>query len=234
MLNFRIEKRLCLKTDKIIVGMDEAGRGPIAGPVAVGAVLVDISFLKNIRKHDTWWRRINDSKKLAPVEREKLFKFIGNNLPFGVGMVSASYIDRWGIKKATERAAKLALLALKIKPEIILQDGNRKFLKQKQCSQRLVVKGDGLLWSIACASIVAKVTRDNYMKKTGRRFPKYHFDKHKGYGTKLHISCLAQFGPCPIHRLSFAPLKSHEFQKSFSQGWRGTVRRRATHKNPQC
>jgi len=226
MLNFRIEKRLKQRSDKSIVGMDEAGRGPIAGPVAVGAVLVDNNFLKNVRKHNTWWRRINDSKKLAPVEREKLFKFITKNIPFGLGMVSAKYIDRFGIKKATEKAARKALLGLTIRPALILQDGNRKFLNQKKCSLRLITKGDGLLWSIACASIVAKVARDNYMRQIARRFPRYHFDKHKGYGTKLHLSCLTQFGPCSLHRFSFAPLRNREFQKSFLKGKRENVHRK--------
>lgn len=231
MLNFRIEKHLCLKSGKFIVGMDEAGRGPIAGPVAVGAVLIDKDFIKIFSQKNTWWRKINDSKKIIPAEREKLFKYISQNIPFGVGMASAKYIDRYGISKAIEKAAKSALKSLKIKPEIILQDGNRKFIQLKKCSQRMIVKGDGLLWSIACASIVAKVTRDNFMKKAGRHYPKYYFNRHKGYGTKLHISCLEQFGPCPIHRFSFAPLRNREFRKSFLQGKPGSVRMRGARKN---
>lgn len=228
MINFRIEKRLKIRSGKSIIGMDEAGRGPIAGPIAVGAVLIDMGFYRRIKKNDRWWRKINDSKKISPRERDSLFKFIKKNLSFGVGMVSSRYIDRYGIGKAREKAAKIALKSLKIKPEIILEDGKQNFINVKKCSQRMVVKGDSHLWSIACASIVAKVTRDNYMKKMSRRYPKYHFDKHKGYGTQLHLSCLWKHGPCPMHRFSFAPLRNREFQKSFSKEMPGTVRKKAT------
>lgn len=225
MLNFRIEKRLKIRSGKIILGMDEAGRGPIAGPVAVGAVLVDANIFNHIREGDVWWRKINDSKKLAPPEREKLYQFINKNVPCGVGMVSAKYIDRYGINKAIKRAATLALKTLKVEPGIILQDGNRKFLKIKNCSQRTITKGDGRLWSIACASIVAKVSRDHYMNKISRRYPKYNFDKHKGYGTKLHFSLLEKYGPCRLHRFSFAPLRNRGSQKSSWPYRRGNAHR---------
>lgn len=227
MLNFRIEKRLARRSGKIVVGMDEAGRGPIAGPIAVGAVLVDHRFFPQIKKRDKWWQKINDSKQLTAQERENLFKFIQKYLPFGVGLASARYIDRRGITQAREKAARMALQALAIKPAIILQDGNLKFLSIKKYSQRTIVQGDGRLWSIACASIVAKVTRDKHMQEQGKKFPQYNFARHKGYGTPQHLAMLKLHGPCRIHRFSFAPLKNWEFQKSSSRGKPGSVRSKA-------
>jgi len=217
MLNFRLEKRLFKRSGKIIAGMDEVGRGPIAGPIAVGAVIVDLNFYRKIKRQDKWWRLVNDSKKLSPKLREEIFVFIKRYLPFGVGMASPAIIDNYGIKKAIKVAAKRALRKLPVKPEIILLDGNRKFLHLKNCSERTVVKGDGKIWSIACASIAAKVVRDNYMVKAGKRFSRYHFPRHKGYGTALHVKCLEKYGPCPLHRFSFQPVKSLGFQKPFSR-----------------
>jgi len=217
MLNFRIEKRLLLNTGKKIVGMDEAGRGPLAGPIAVGAVLLDFEFFNKIRKEDTWWKKINDSKKLLPKQRENIFEFLQKNTLFSVGMVSEKYIDRFGLTEAIKTAARKALKELGVKPEILLVDGNRKFLYLKKCSERFIINGDAKLFSIACASIVAKVTRDRYMIKTGKKWPVYLFHKHKGYGTKTHLDLIDKYGPCPLHRMSFAPLKNHGFRKSSSR-----------------
>jgi len=222
MLNFRIEKRLIKKTGKAVIGMDEAGRGPIAGPIAVGALLMDKKFFRCFRKNNQWWQKVTDSKRLSPQMREKIYRFIKKNLSFGVGMVSAKFIDRHGLRKSLEDAAKKALKMTGARPEIILLDGNRKFLKLRNCTQRTIVKGDKLLFSIACASIVAKVTRDRYMVNASRRYVKYYFQKHKGYGTVLHLKQLKRHGPCPLHRFSFAPLKNLGFQKSFSRLKRGT------------
>jgi len=194
--------------------MDEAGRGPIAGPVAVGAVLVNTPFLKRLSQKRLWWHKINDSKKLSPQERDWLYRRIAKELPWGVGMASAKYIDRHGIKKAIKKAARLAVRNLGVKPEIVLQDGNQSFLKIKNCSHRIIIQGDNRLWSIACASILAKVTRDRFMGKIARRYPKYNFQKHKGYGTRSHVSLLKKHGPCCHHRYSFAPLKNRARQKS--------------------
>ena len=223
MLNFRIEKRLLLNTGKKIVGMDEAGRGPLAGPIAVGAVLLDFEFYNKIRKEDNWWKRINDSKKLLPEQREKIFEYIQKYIAFSVGMVSEKYIDRFGLTKATKNAAQKALKKLGVKPEILLVDGNRKFLDLEKCSERFIIDGDAKLFSIACASIAAKVPRDRYMIKTGKKWPVYLFHKHKGYGTKIHLNLIEKYGPCPLHRMSFAPLKNHGFRKSSSQSKRGNA-----------
>lgn len=225
MLNFRIEKRLEAHSGKIVLGMDEVGRGPIAGPVAVGAVLIDSQFLNCLRKNEKWWREVNDSKKLTAKEREKIYRFVCQKVPHAVGMASARYIDRHGIVAAVRKAARLALKKLEVKPGIILQDGNRQFLKVKNCSQRTIVNGDGRLWSIACASIAAKVSRDSYMKKAGRRYPQYNFSQHKGYGTKSHINLLWKHGPCRFHRFSFAPLKNRGFQRPFSRDLPENVRK---------
>lgn len=214
MLNFRIEKRLAIRTGKKIVGLDEAGRGPLAGPIAVGAVLLGLDFYKKIRKKDSWWKKINDSKQLQEKQRERFFRYITKNIPFGVGLISHKYIDKYGLTKATKAAARKALKQLGVESEILLVDGNRKFLCVKKYSERYVINGDAKLFSIACASIVAKVTRDHYMIKTGKKWPVYLFEKHKGYGTKKHLELINQHGPCPLHRMSFAPLKNHGSQKS--------------------
>lgn len=223
MINFRIEKRLGKNTGKTIVAMDEVGRGPIAGPVAVGAVLLDSSFYAKIKKKDQWWKLVDDSKKLSPKSRKKLFNSIKKNLTFEVGMASQNIIDKYGIIKAIRLAAKRALRNLKAKPEIILVDGYRKFVGSKNCSERTIVKGDSRIWGIACASIAAKVIRDDYMRKASELFPQYHFHRHKGYGTALHIKCLKRYGPCSLHRFSFAPVKNRGFRKSSFQTKRGNA-----------
>jgi len=223
MLNFRFEKRLAKRTGKTVVAMDEAGRGPLAGPVAVGVVLLDEVFYHKIKKRDKWWRAIDDSKKLNPEIRRKLFAQIKKNLTFGVGLASAEFIDKNGIIKATRKAAQRALKVIGIKPQVILVDGNRKFINLKNCSERAVVQGDGRIWGIACASIAAKVTRDEYMTKMGKRYPKYQFHRHKGYGTRLHIKLINEHGPCPLHRFSFAPVKNHGSQKSSFQSKHGNA-----------
>lgn len=229
MLNFRIEKRLAKKTGKIVIGMDEVGRGPIAGPIAVGAVLIDTDFCEKIKPKDNWWRKVNDSKKLSPKLRNEIFAFIEEYMLFGVGMASSELIDKYGIKKATEVAAKRALKKIGRKPEIILVDGNRKFINYNNCSERAIVKGDGRMWSIACASIAAKVVRDKFMTRIDKFFPNYQFQKHKGYGTALHLECLKRHGPCRFHRYSFAPVKNFGSRKSFYRVKRESAGNRADH-----
>jgi len=222
MLNFRFEKRLQKRTGKIIVAMDEAGRGPVAGPIAVGAVLLDEAFYRRIKKRDKWWRIIDDSKKLSPKIRRKMFAQIKKNLTYGVGLASAEFIDRHGIVKATKKAAQRALKEIAVNPEVILVDGVRKFINLKNCSERAVVRGDSRIWGIACASIAAKVTRDDFMAKADKRYPKYKFQQHKGYGTRLHLHLISLHGPCPLHRFSFAPVKNHGSRKSSSPALRGS------------
>lgn len=173
-------------------GIDEAGRGPLAGPVVAGAVIVKKRRFKN---------RIDDSKCLTPKEREEAFKEIKKKCLIGLGIVDNKVIDRINIFQATRLAMKKALDSLKIKPHFLLVDGNMKL--GIPISTRYITGGDGKCLSIACASIVAKVTRDAIMNTYHKRFPVYGFKFNKGYPTKTHRKALTQFGPSPIHRRSF-------------------------------
>ena len=214
MLNFRIEKRYLERNKNIIVGMDEAGRGPLAGPVAVGAVLITPRFFGRIKIEDEEWRWIDDSKKINASRRVLLYKYLNKNFRVSCGMASAKYIDKYGLGKAINKAAREAIRRLKIKPDLILLDGNRCFIFNKTFKQRSVKKGDRRLFSVACASIIAKVARDEFMERIDKKWPQYNFKKHKGYGTKEHFKNIFQHGPCPLHRLTFAPLKYLGWRKS--------------------
>lgn len=178
----------------VVAGIDEAGRGPLAGPVVAAAVVIPDDV--------TVFREINDSKKLSPVQREKLYTKITENYFWAVGIVSEKEIDRINILQATFKAMAIALKKLKVKPEICLIDGN---LKNPLIilNQRAVVKGDAKYKVIGAASIIAKVTRDRIMVAYAEKYPEYGFDKHKGYGTKMHVAALNNYGRCPIHRVSF-------------------------------
>jgi len=202
-LNFRIEKKLAQKLGIIIAGIDEVGRGPIAGPIAVGAVVIDKSPKKNI-----YLKKIRDSKKITPKGREELSQFIKETFPYGIGMVSSYDLDRIGIVDATQKAIEIAIE--KINPSLLLIDGNKIFPKIN-VPQQSFIKGDDRLFSIACASIIAKVARDTWMTNASKKWPKYEFHQHKGYGTKKHLEMLRKHGPCPIHRYSFAPLSHMEY-----------------------
>ncbi len=214
MLLFTFEKQLLKSGKKIIIGMDEAGRGPLAGPLAVGVVVFDYDFLEKNQKL-SWWREVNDSKKLSAKKREKLYKYIAKNMSFAVGMVSAKLIDRIGITKATEEASKKALRKIKLVPDVLLVDGIRKFITKTNHKQKLFKRGDSRIFSIACASIVAKVERDRFMLKCHKKWPKYCFCDNKGYGTARHIKTIQEVGPCPLHRLSFAPLSHLVSRQNF-------------------
>lgn len=188
---FDAEKRL--KTP-VLCGVDEAGRGPLAGPVACAAVIFP---------PDIYLAGINDSKKLSEKRREALYdEIIKNALCFHVEMVSPDIIDEINILNATMLGMRLAVEALPIKPDLVLIDGNR-------CPDGLafatqsVIQGDSLSASIAAASILAKVTRDRYMRKLAEAYPAYGFEKHKGYGTKLHYEMIKTYGIQPFHRRSF-------------------------------
>jgi ribonuclease HII len=179
-----------------IAGIDEAGRGPLAGPVVASAVILP----NNINLPE-----VQDSKKLSERKREKLYvKIFQNALTVGVGIVHANDIDSLNILKATELAMKKAVGSLNIKPEILLIDGPH--LKLAQFTQENIIKGDSLSLSIASASIIAKVTRDRLMKMYDIVFPKYGFAKHKGYGTKQHLQAIQELYATPIHRQSFKPV----------------------------
>ena len=194
---FSYENTARAKGYENIIGVDEAGRGPLAGPVVAAAVsLAPGWFLEEI----------NDSKMLSPRVRAKLFPIIKkNSLGYGVGIVDVATIDRINILQATLLAMKYAVEAVPIKANLLLIDGNKPI--DTQIDQWTIVKGDSLSYSIAAASILAKVTRDKIMEQYHKQFPHYAFDRHKGYGTSLHRNAIKEYGPCPIHRRTFRGVK---------------------------
>lgn len=178
---------------QIICGVDEAGRGPLAGPVYAAAVILpehlDIPGL-------------TDSKKLSDKKRRELFPLIQERaVAYGIGFATEQEIDEINILQATFLAMRRALDQLTVRPELALIDGNRE--TDFGLPVKTVVKGDSLSANIAAASILAKVTRDNLMVEMAKQYPEYGFDIHKGYGTKAHYDALRQYGPCPIHRKTF-------------------------------
>lgn len=185
---------------KEVIGVDEAGRGPLAGPVVAAAV--------KLKKYSEVLDEINDSKKLTEKKREKLYDIIVENFEIGVGVVSAIEIDEVNILNATFLAMRKALCELQDKlkdyeQNIVLVDGNFK-IREYKGEQVPIVKGDAKSLSIAAASIIAKVTRDRMMRELDRVYPNYDFSKHKGYGTKKHVEVLKKMGPIKgIHRNSF-------------------------------
>lgn len=206
MLDLTEEQNLFKEGYGLIAGIDEAGRGPLAGPVVAACVI----FKPGLKTEDFEFselRLINDSKKLSKKKREALFKAIKEEArEIGIGVCDHKTIDRINILQASFLAMKKAIGALKKKPEFIMVDG--KFLIP-HCSykQKAIIAGDKSVFSIAAASIIAKVARDRIMREMHEQYPDYGFDKHKGYGTKLHLARLKKYGPCEIHRRSFAPVK---------------------------
>lgn len=193
------EKKLWENGFKYIAGVDEAGRGPLAGPVYAAAVIFD---------KDTVIEGVNDSKKLTEKKREQLFKEITQKaLAYSIVSVDEKEIDEINILSASLKAFSLALDGLKIKAEYALFDGNR--CPQVDIPCESVVKGDAKVFSIAAASILAKVARDRYITKMDEIYPQYGFAKHKGYPTKDHKEAVAKYGPSPIHRLTFKGVKEH-------------------------
>lgn len=178
---------------KLLAGTDEAGRGPLAGPVVAAAVIFD---------NDTYIEGIKDSKLLKEGKREELYNIIiSKAMAWSVCSVSHSEIDRINILQASLQAMHTAVGRLKIQPDIILVDGNKTFNYAVPAVP--VVDGDNLSFSVAAASIIAKVTRDRIMKRLCEKFPVYLWDKNKGYGTPEHIKALKKYGPCILHRKSF-------------------------------
>ncbi len=179
--------------NKLVCGIDEAGRGPLAGPVYAAAVILP---------PDTIIDGVNDSKKISEKKREYLFNIIKEkSLCFNISFATVEEIDEINILNATFLAMKRAFDGLKKSPDFALIDGNR--MPELGVSSITLVKGDSLSESIACASILAKVERDRFMKKESEKYPEYFFEKHKGYGTKVHIEALKKYGPCRIHRKTF-------------------------------
>ena len=180
----------------MIAGVDEAGRGPLAGPVVAGAcILKDTRFACEI----------NDSKQLSKKKREKAFAEILEKSIVGIGIVGEKTIDKINIYQATLRAMEIAIANLDVPPDYVIVDGRMKLVTK--CPVKCIVKGDCKSMSIAAASIVAKVTRDGIMTKYDKEYPQYGFARHKGYGTRRHIQTLQEFGPSPIHRFSYQPVK---------------------------
>ena len=177
----------------LICGVDEAGRGPLAGPVCAAAVILP----RNIGIVG-----LNDSKKLSEKSREKLYDEICEKaMSFGIAFASVEEIEELNILNAAMLAMNRAIAQLEPQPELALIDGNRS--SAIEINSRCVIKGDAKCADIAAASILAKVTRDRYMLDMAEKYPEYHFERHKGYGTKLHYEALREYGPCEIHRPSF-------------------------------
>ncbi len=192
------EKQAMLSGYKVIAGVDEAGRGPLAGPVVSAAVVLPPNF-------DV--PGINDSKTLSEKKREALFPVIQNQaIAFGIGMADHEEIDRINILQASLLSMKRAVEDLGLTPDYLLIDG--KFTIDSTIDQRPVIKGDALSLSIAAASILAKVTRDRIMKDLDLRYPAYGFSRHKGYPTKAHKAAILTHGPCPVHRKSFRGVRA--------------------------
>lgn len=218
---FEKERERALLGHRFIIGIDEVGRGPLAGPVVAAAVWykqADFSIPENLAKD---FALIRDSKKLSEKQREKIFDLINEHFAIGIGIVNAETIDRVNILQATFLAMKGAVADLRRQLPVtsdqlhekpaeddgiyLLVDGSHT-IPDCPYQQEAVIGGDGVVKSIAAASIVAKVTRDRMIAAYDREYPGYGFAKHKGYGTKLHMDALRRLGPSPIHRMSFRPV----------------------------
>ena len=191
-MTLEIENELILQGFKNIGGIDEAGRGPLAGPVCAACVILD---------KDNIPEGINDSKKLSEKKREVLYDKIMDSAIVSFSLVDAKIIDEINIRQATILAMQNAAKGMNIKPDYLLIDGN--FTIGLSENEKFVIGGDAKSLSIGAASIIAKVTRDRLMLKIDEEYPMYNFKKHKGYGTKEHIEAIRKYGPCPYHRASF-------------------------------
>lgn len=202
---FEFESTLWRAGCPCVAGVDEAGRGPLAGPVVAAAVVLPYAWLESGLPAEL--RGLNDSKQLTETRREAFFAVL-TCLPevhFAVASVAAATIDRINILQATHRAMNEALAQLTPPPAHALVDGTH--VKTLRFPQTPIVKGDARSYSIAAASVLAKVTRDRQAAEWDRQWPEYGFAEHKGYGTPQHLAAIRKYGPCPIHRHSFAPLK---------------------------
>ena len=224
--NISEEKKLWKKGYKCVVGLDEAGRGPLAGPVVAAAVCANFQFpISNFQSKPNFLisKKVKDSKQLSAKKRKELYDIITtySNIEWGVGIVSEKVIDRVNILEATKVAMKKAIRDANIpihtnntnkKIDFILIDGN--FKLDIDIPQKSIIRGDQKVFSISAASIIAKVTRDRIMQKYHRKYPEYGFISHKGYPTKAHFTSLQKFGPCRIHRKTFN-LKLSEPQRVY-------------------
>ena len=189
-----IEKELFDRGVKYIAGIDEAGRGPLAGPVVVASVILE---------PDSMIEGVNDSKKISENKREKLYEIITQQaISYGVGIVYQDEIDEINILQATKKGLTMAIKQMEIKPNIIMVDALNE-IDTLGIPYKSIIKGDAKCYSISAASIIAKVTRDRIMREWDKVYPQYGFAAHKGYGTAKHIAAIKEYGPCPIHRRSF-------------------------------
>lgn len=196
----RAEAKLAGAAD-VVAGVDEAGRGPLAGPVVAAAVVLDPAVK---------WKGFNDSKQLAPEVREALYaRVLVEARAFAWAVVGPRAIDHMNIRRASLEAMRRAVCRLRVTPTMLLVDGMDR-VPGYGCEQRAVVDGDAKCLSIAAASVVAKVVRDRIMERLDRVWPDYGFARHKGYGTPEHIEVLDRIGPCPLHRYSFSPVAVQE------------------------
>jgi ribonuclease HII len=194
---YEYEEELYRRGLKAICGTDEAGRGPLAGPVVAGAVILDPHHLIE---------GLNDSKQLSAKKRELLSVEIKKHaLAYGIAFVFEDEIDRINIYQASRLAMTKAILSLALPPDFVLSDAMP--LPDLGIPYLAIIKGDALSASIAAGSILAKVSRDEFMTEMAKQYPAYGFEIHKGYPTKKHLEALAQYGPCPIHRKSYRPVK---------------------------
>lgn len=192
----KIEEEIYSKNENIkyICGIDEAGRGPLAGPVVVASVIMP---------HDSMIEGVNDSKKVSEKKREELYeKIIEESISYGVGIMDHNEIDEYNILNATKMGLTNSLKELTVKPDLIVVDALNK-IDTLGIPYKSIIKGDALCYSISAASIIAKVTRDRIMRQWDEVYPMYGFEKHKGYGTAAHIAAIKEYGLCPIHRKSF-------------------------------
>jgi ribonuclease HII len=198
MPTLRYEKKAWERGAAFVAGVDEAGRGPLAGPVVAAAVILPRAF-----RHKT----LNDSKQLAPEMREKIYAELTTRpeIIWAVGISDVEVIEAYNILRATWRAMSLAIEGLSLKPDHVLIDGLP--VPAVQIPQTAIVKGDAKSYSIAAASVIAKVTRDRIMLQLHDQHPQYGFAQHKGYGTPEHLAALAEHGPCPAHRRTFSPVR---------------------------
>jgi ribonuclease HII len=201
---------------QFVVGIDEAGRGPLAGPVVAGAVIVQPHIIEEVRDVSEF-KLVRDSKTLSARQREKAYDFVTQYFEWGVGICDEKMIDRINILQASFLAMKKAISDIKSKtknsPDIVLIDGRSPIPNISIC-QESIVSGDKYIFSISAASIVAKVTRDRIMLEYSETYPQYDFSKHKGYGTKLHFEMIEKHGMCDIHRKSFCKKISINRKKS--------------------
>ena len=191
------EKRVFKMGYKVIAGVDESGRGPLAGPVVAAAVILNKTRFEN---------KIDDCKRLTPQARLKAYNEIIKNSIYCVAVVKEDVIDRINIYNATKLAMQKAVVGLDVKPDYVLIDGKMKI--SLPCKSHSITRGDRNCLSIASASIIAKVWRDKIMNRLHKIYPEYGFINHKGYGTAMHLKALKKYGPTPVHRISFAPVRT--------------------------